>query len=121
MNPLTDKLQSEAIKLIDGLKEIAPDAIAAASRAIFIHGAVTLAGGLVFWVISGSIAICLKRWWNKGELDLDEDERRLIFTIVGGLSAVVLFAVGCGLIFDPKTWMAVFDQKAYMAWKVINR
>lgn len=115
-------LEKKVVELADqleaALKGVAPEAIEAAGRAIFIAGLMNL----LATALVGIALLLLGRWlWRKAQSDdvyaCDEVSWYL------GAATALLGGAGTWLggWLCVQNWLAVFDQKAWLALKLLDK
>jgi len=123
MNDLLKQVSVIISDLQNGLKSVAPDIVTATGRAIFWQNIVPLVTSLLVLIIA---LVLLKKYWKvlvKGLACANSTEEAPWILGLGGIVIANIVAVGAFMAswFNPMTWMGIFDQKAYIVAKIIER
>ena len=128
-------LEKKASELIDqltaGLGKYGPDAIAALSRAIRVEAIAAVVGSLLVLVAAVWIMAAVRRWAWSEEAKYQEAKKADRFnaymtdtSIQYGLAIALVVVASIAFMivwFDGSTWLALFDQRAYIAHEIMHK
>lgn len=121
---VADKLGDKALQYLQSFEELAkqysPDVVDAGLTVIRVHGIKSIVECLVGIAIGAAFCLAAYKLYPIIEEKVDESMAS-IFSTISGIIGTIVLAVASISIFNVWTWVAVFDPKLYLAYKIFGK